>query len=106
MPRPYESLPFGTWILRDHLAMDRTILANERTLLAYVRTGFATIVAGLSFLQFFEGTEFLVLGWICIAVGLGIFALGGYRFHKMSLTRRFLERVCRTSGDENHLDDA
>ena len=53
MPRPYESLPLGTCILRDHLAMDRTILANERTLLAYVRTAFATIVAGLSFLQFF-----------------------------------------------------
>ncbi len=26
-------------ILRDFLAVDRTLLANERTLLAYIRTG-------------------------------------------------------------------
>jgi len=106
MPRPYETLPFGTCILRDHLAMDRTILANERTLLAYVRTAFATIVAGLSFLQFFEGTEFLVIGWICVVVGLGIFALGGYRFQKMSLTRHFIDVARRVAAADNHLDDA
>ncbi len=87
MARRYESLPFGTLTLRDHLALDRNILANERTLLAYARTGFATIVAGLSFMQFFEGSVYVLMGWACLVLGLGTFALGVYRFRKMRVTR-------------------
>ena len=87
MARRYESLPFGTLTLRDHLALDRNILANERTLLAYARTGFATIVAGLSFMQFFEGSVYVLMGWACVVLGLGTFALGVYRFRKMRVTR-------------------
>jgi putative membrane protein len=87
MARRYESLPFGTLTLRDHLALDRNILANERTLLAYARTGFATIVAGLSFVHFFEGSAFSTMGWACVVLGLGTFALGVYRFRKMRVTR-------------------
>ncbi|MGL4911655.1 MAG: DUF202 domain-containing protein [Romboutsia sp.] len=35
-------------ILRDHLAVDRTLLANERTYLSYLRTVVSFIVAGLT----------------------------------------------------------
>lgn len=40
--------------LRDPLAADRTVLANERTLLAYVRTSLTLLVAGATFIKFFD----------------------------------------------------
>lgn len=41
----------GDLILRDHLAIDRTVLANERTLLAYGRTALTLLIVGFSFLH-------------------------------------------------------
>lgn len=41
----YEKLDRKSLILRDHLAVDRTILANERTVLAYVRTILTAFIA-------------------------------------------------------------
>ncbi|HEX9972048.1 MAG TPA: DUF202 domain-containing protein, partial [bacterium] len=35
--RFYQEFSESDLILRDRLALDRTVLANERTLLAYVR---------------------------------------------------------------------
>ena len=35
----YEGFAKSDLILRDQLAIDRTLLANERTVLAYIRTG-------------------------------------------------------------------
>lgn len=64
-------------ILRDFLATDRTILANERTFLAYVRTALSIIVAGASFIKFFDiklintlGYSFIPFGFIILIVGL------------------------------------
>lgn len=64
--------------VRDQLAMERTKLANERTLLAYSRTAMALILAGLSFIKFFEDPLYKGLGASFIPVGIliGIF---GYR---------------------------
>lgn len=36
---PYSKFDTDDLILRDQLAIDRTLLANERTLLAYLRSG-------------------------------------------------------------------
>ncbi|MDD2749769.1 DUF202 domain-containing protein [Acidithiobacillus sp.] len=35
------------FILRDWLALDRTILANERTILSFTRTALVLILAGI-----------------------------------------------------------
>lgn len=65
------------------LAEIRTALANERTLLAYGRTSLALIIGGLSFVQFFESFPILVIGWLFIPIGIGLFVLGLLRFRKM-----------------------
>lgn len=45
-------------ILRDQLAMDRTILSNERTFLAYTWTALSIVVVGASFIKFLETRVF------------------------------------------------
>ena len=49
---PYERFDSDDLILRDELAIDRTLLANERTLLAYLRSGVALLIAGVSIIHF------------------------------------------------------
>lgn len=68
--------------VRDRLAMERTELANERTLLAYSRTAMALILAGLSFIKFFEDPLYKTLGASFIPVGLVIGLIGYRRYQK------------------------
>lgn len=70
----------GKLTLRDRLAIDRTTLANERTLLAYVRTGLAVCVVGGTLTQLVRTTVAAVFGWVGVAGGLVIVAVGFRRF--------------------------
>jgi putative membrane protein len=80
-PNPYERFSQEEIILRDQLAMDRTILANERTLLAYIRTALAFLIVGGSFLKFFESRLMDVAGVGFIVCALLLFLFGAKRFH-------------------------
>jgi putative membrane protein len=71
-------------ILRDLLAADRTILANERTLLAYIRTSLSLIVAGSSFIKFFDIMIINMLGYLFIPFGISIGFFGLTRFFKIN----------------------
>ena len=51
-PKPYQRFLKEELILRDELAIDRTLLANERTLMAYVRLAITLIIAGVSIIHF------------------------------------------------------
>ncbi len=55
--KPYDAWRQEELILRDFLAIDRTVLANERTFLAYVRTSLAFLVVGGTLFQFFDSTQ-------------------------------------------------
>lgn len=68
--------------VRDQLAMERTKLANERTLLAYSRTSMALVLAGLSFMKFFEDPLYKGLGALFIPIGLVIGIVGYRRYLK------------------------
>jgi len=78
----YESFSKKDLILRDHLAIDRTILANERTLLAYVRTSLAVIAVGATLIYFSSVKALNFLGMISIIVGIGILLVGFIRYKK------------------------
>jgi len=67
-------------ILRDHLAIARTVLANERTFLACIRTTLALFAAGASFIQFFRLQWLEVVGYLLIVSGLVLLAVGTRRF--------------------------
>lgn len=78
-------------ILRDYLAVDRTMLANEASFMAYVRTALTMIAAGATLVKFFDGNPiFQVLGWGFVMVG-GWIVLHGY--NKYSKTDEVLHKI-------------
>jgi len=79
----YERFKKSELILRDELAIDRTLLANERTLLAYLRSGVTLLLAGLTFIHFAPGSRLKIIGIICLPVGIGILLLGTIRYRKV-----------------------
>jgi putative membrane protein len=82
-PTDWERLQIDEPIVRDVMAIERTVLANERTFLAFWRTALTMFIAGLTFLQFFAGTVFQVIGWIFIPTGLAVFVQGVRVYRRM-----------------------
>lgn len=81
---PYQRFAQDKLILRDQLAIDRTILANERTFLAYVRTALAFALTGAGCLKFFTHPLMHVLGVALMVLGAGIGVMGVYRFQTLN----------------------
>ena len=80
---PYSKFEDKELILRDELAIDRTLLANERTLLAYLRSAVALIIAGVSIMHFADQGWFWMVGLICVPGGIFVGIVGSYRAHMM-----------------------
>jgi len=80
---PYERFQCEDLILRDELAIDRTILANERTILAYLRAALTLVIAGVTFLHFFDSGMLLYIGIICAPLGVATGIFGVRRYRKM-----------------------
>ena len=94
---PYEKFEKTELILRDELAIDRTLLANERTLLAYLRSGVALLITGISIIHFSQESWFHVVGFICIPCAVAVSVAGWLRFRKMgkgiSIVRKQLKKT-------------
>ncbi len=80
---PYTQFDSAELILRDQLAIDRTLLANERTLMSYLRSGVALFIAGVSIIHFSHEIWFTVTGFICLPCGVITVWFGTQRFRKM-----------------------
>ena len=76
---PYERFTQTELILRDQLAIDRTIFANERTFLAYCRTSLALIITGAGTIKLFDGLFSDIAGWALIALGTVVEFIGIWR---------------------------
>ena len=94
---PYSKFDDCELILRDELAIDRTILANERTLLAYLRSGVSLVIAGISIMHFAQTSWFWWVGIVCIPVGVVTGIFGVFRFRlinkSISTVRKQLPRI-------------
>jgi putative membrane protein len=75
----YERFTDAQLILRDQLAIDRTVLANERTFLAYCRTAFTLILTGTGCIKLFDALLAHISGWILICLGLIVVSIGVWR---------------------------
>lgn len=93
---PYSRFDAAKLILRDELAIDRTILANERTLLAYLRAGVALLIAGASILHFAGSDWFRWFGIACIPVGFVAGVIGIARYARMA---KAISTVRRQAGN-------
>ncbi|GEM_PF-241034 len=80
---PYSQFDSAELILRDQLAIDRTLLANERTLMSYLRSGVALFIAGVSIIHFSHELWFTITGFICLPSGIITAWFGALRFKKM-----------------------
>ncbi len=80
---PYSKFIKEGLILRDYLAVDRTVIANERTFLAYIRTALTLFIAGVSCIQFFDSVAIEIVGWIFVPMGIATFIVGFTRYKKM-----------------------
>ena len=92
---PYEKFDKSELILRDELAIDRTVLANERTLLAYTRTSLTLVIAGMTFLNFVESGFLRWAGFVFIPLGILAGLVGIVRFWRM---RRRILAVRKSEG--------
>ena len=92
---PYENFLKEELILRDQLAIDRTILANERTVLSYVRTSLALIAAGGALIHFFSEQWIKIAGVILVFIGGAILIVGYLRYRKM-------DRLIKKAGNLNN----
>ncbi len=68
-------------LLRDRLALDRTLMANERSLLSYTRTSLAFAGGGVTVLHFLsEGLLAKFFGISLLAISITSVVVGIYRY--------------------------
>lgn len=70
-------------IIRDDLAVHRTILSNERSLMAQTSAFFTAFIAGVSLIRLFESGFLHLVGFIFIFVGLIILIDGMKKYFQM-----------------------
>ena len=80
---PYERYAGEKLILRDQLAIDRTILANERTFLSYCRTALALVVTGVGAIKLLNGISALIAGAALILAGILVMAGGAWHIRRV-----------------------
>jgi len=97
---PYERFRGNDPILRDELAIDRTILANERTVLAYLRGAISLILVGITFVHFFETGLLGYVGLACVPFGVVVGIFGYVRYRKMDKAIRDVRRSLNQQAKE------
>ncbi len=81
---PYKKFSNNQLILRDELAIDRTLLANERTVIAYLRGAVTLVIAGMTFMHFIENGFLRYIGLIIIPLGIVVGIFGTLRYNKLN----------------------
>jgi len=99
---PYERFQPEELILRDELAIDRTVLANERTVLAYFRSALTLFITGVTFLHFFERGILPYIGIALIPCGLAVGIFGYLRYRKMDASIRTVRRSLGRDTEDNN----
>jgi inner membrane protein YidH len=95
----YSKFEATELILRDQLAIDRTLLANERTLLSYLRSGVALFIAGISIIHFAHQGWFADFGYACLPVGVITVFFGAARYRKMDKAISIVRQDLRSISD-------
>ena len=92
----YAKVDRSSLILRDHLAIDRTVLANQNTFLAYLRTALTLFVVGLTFVRFFDHRVIVIIGWAFVPLGIATFFVGLLRYNRL---RKVLDTITAPPSD-------
>ncbi len=89
----YEDFLAQEFILRDYLAVERTILANESTFLSYVRTSVTFVAGGVTLMQVADLQSWQNVGTVAVSLGGLFFLFGCVQAIKMSRKiKRFMKK--------------
>lgn len=88
--------------ITDCMAVERTIMSNERTLLAYVRTSLAILVVAVTIIKFFGSQGMVILGYVLLVIGIVCVTIGLMRFTEMYHRLIELGRCDGDSSDSEH----
>ncbi|HWS59878.1 MAG TPA: DUF202 domain-containing protein [Flavobacterium sp.] len=69
-------------ILRERLALQRTILANQSTFLAFLRTSMYFFIAGLSLENLLKIENSFIIEWFLFISSFVIFCVGIFNYFK------------------------
>ncbi len=83
-------------ILRERLALQRTIMSNQTTLLSFIRTALYFLVAGLSLNGLLKLENSLVFQITFFIVSISILIIGVFNFFKQ---RRLIKSCENNIGD-------
>lgn len=83
-------------ILREKLAVQRTVMANQTTLLSFIRTSLYFLVAGLSLKSLLKLENSLLFQITFYVVSVLIFLIGLFNFYKQ---RTFIKNSEKHIGD-------
>lgn len=67
-------------ILRENLAIERTVMANDRTFLSFVRTSLYFVVAGFTLDQVVDIRYGATIAIFCFVTGALLFLAGLYKY--------------------------
>lgn len=98
---PYDEFKRDEMILRDWLALDRTVLANKRTFLAYGRTSIALIALGIAFVKLIDHQGIELAGFFLMGFGILVFFVGLMEF--LRNVARFKRLVAKEKEYEQHV---
>ena len=91
-------------ILRDYLALDRTILALERTFLAYARTALGLLSAGIACVKFVvDVPNIYILGMVLIVAAPVVFICGLIRFLKVQKRLKSIPESNKSPEESNSI---
>ncbi len=79
----YGDVTLDDLILRDHLAIDRTILSTENTFLAYIRTSVTMMAAGVTLMHFSTTLFMKIIGFLCIVASIFLLVFGFKRTSRL-----------------------
>jgi len=79
----YYDKYYKDMILRDYLALDRTLLANKRTVLSYLRTFIGFLAAGIGIIKLWDIFIVSLIGYFFIAAAFLILIIGIKDYIKM-----------------------
>ena len=88
----YQKFLVKELILRDYLAIERTMLSNEVTFMGYIRTSLTVLIVGVTIIHFSSKTYSNFLGIVTASIGFVIFIFGWVRTSKMKKKINLLRR--------------
>lgn len=101
---PYHQFGKDELILRDYLAIDRTILATQNTLLSHIRTALTLFVSGVSFIKFFDLMLVALVGWLFIPTGILVLLIGLRNYQNMSSQLQTLKQNALGNAEQNQTE--